>query len=131
MPQPTLNPRIQSVSVGIRKLISVNIYPLAFGDELTLTNIGKEMFLNFTSLPEEEQNIESLINTIFQSLSENIDKMVALIIDRDEWEASWKTTYPDKPPCDFLKQVDNDQMLQIVEVVYKANFAEAEKKASG
>lgn len=118
-----LNPRVHTTQVGIRQLYEINIYPLSFGDEIALLDILSTSIIRYGSLPREEQTDIALAQIITEFIKNNIGQIISLVIDQDEWNDLSESK-------DFMKCLDNVQLLDIIQMIYDMNFGEeVQKKA--
>jgi hypothetical protein len=119
----SLNPRVVTKQIGIRKLYTVNVYPLSFGDELTLLDMFSTALMGFLSLSKEDQTDMALAQAATDFIKNNISKVIKLVIDEDEWSTVSESK-------DLMKCFDNVQLLDLVQTIYDMNFGdEVQKKA--
>ena len=106
-----LNPLIKEVTIGVRALRSIKLYPLSMADQLSLSAILvktiQEMYGKMT-----EDNIV-FAEAIQKAISENIGKVLAFATDEGE---------------SLLKEISNEQALEIAEMIYDMNYGILEKK---
>lgn len=111
-----LNPQIASVTIGVRNLRKISIYPLAVGDQLSLTSM---ISAAISVLSESDDDIETAGITI-KLIEENLPIILEFITD---------TT--DETPEQLLKDITNTQAVDIAEIVYEQNYATLIKKVQG
>jgi len=111
-----LNPQIASVTIGVRNLRKINIYPLALGDQLSVTNILKEGFI---AISGADDDIE-MAGIVVGLLEQNIPMILEFITDSDKF-----------PTTELIKDVTNTQAVEIAEIVYEQNYASLIKKVKG
>jgi hypothetical protein len=117
-----LNPRAKILTIGTRKLKNISIYPLSFADEGKFIDEIIQAFIRFMALPEEERSNAVLITMANDLINTNIPKILSFIIDQEEIENAFGAG------ANILSYVDNDQLLDIVRVVYDQNFGEQIQK---
>jgi hypothetical protein len=117
-----LNPRAKILTIGTRKLKNVSIYPLSFADEGKFVDEIIQAFIRFMAIPEEERSNAVLITMANDLINTNIPKILSFIIDQEEIESAFGAG------ANILSYVDNDQLLDIVRVVYDQNFGEQIQK---
>jgi hypothetical protein len=106
-----LNPQIKEAVIGIRKLRKIKIYPLSIADQSKLTNNISSAIFEVQSVRDED-NIK-ILSVIKDTISDNIGKIMTFISDENE---------------EVLTDITNDQLLDIIEIVFEANYASLEKK---
>jgi hypothetical protein len=119
-----VNPKVKNVMIGIKKPYQIKIYPLSVSDELQFVEILRDSTASLYTGGTEAEFLES----IFSAISRNIETLIFLVVDKDEWEANFPDV--DSKP-DIFKHIDNDQLITIAEIIYEVNFVELIKKASG
>lgn len=117
-----LNPRAKILTIGTRKLKNISIYPLSFADEGKFVDEIIQAFIRFMALPEEERSNAVLITMANDLINTNIPKILSFIIDQEEIEKAFGAG------ANILSYVDNDQLLDIVRIVYDQNFGESIQK---
>jgi hypothetical protein len=117
-----LNPRAKTLTIGTRKLKNISIYPLSFADEGKFVDEIIQAFIRFMAIPEEERSNAVLITMANDLINTNIPKILSFIIDQEEIEKAFGAG------ANILSYVDNDQLLDIVRVVYDQNFGESIQK---
>lgn len=122
-PLAKLNPRVVTKQVGVKKLYDVNIYPLSYGDEMEVLDIFSTALVQFFSMPKEEQTEAAMAQAITEFIKTNLPMIIKYCIDEEEW-----STVSDGK--DFMKCLDNVQLLDIIATMYDMNFGEmVQKKA--
>lgn len=111
-----LNPQIANVTIGVRSLRKISIYPLALGDQLSVTNILKE---GFVAISAAEDDVE-MAGIVVGLLEQNIPLILEFISDPEEI-----------PTDDLIKDITNTQAVEIAEIVYEQNYASLIKKVKG
>jgi len=112
-----LNPEIPEVTIGIRNLRKVKIYPLSLADELTLKDMISKILVEFGKMdPNSTALTPELVQFLIDTISDNIGKIIPMVMEEETVEV--------------LKDITNYQALEIVGHVYQQNFKreEIEKK---
>lgn len=110
-----LNPQITTVTIGRRDLKEIEIYPLAVGDQLSMTSIVQEAINIFVEAMGDAEVIGGAVALIL----ENIPIILSYVIDN-----------PDDS-TDLLKDITNEQAIEISEIVYEQNYSSLVKKVKG
>lgn len=110
-----LNPQITMVTIGRRDLKEIEIYPLAVGDQLAMTSIVTEGINMFVEAIGDAEVIGGAVSLIL----ENIPTILSYVIDN-----------PDDTN-DLLKDITNEQAIEISEIVYEQNYSSLVKKVRG
>lgn len=113
MSEPTLNPQIKEIEVGIRNLRNIKIYPLSVRDQLKAKEIIKSALDTLFSV-SQERTVDDMvfISFIVDTVTKHIEDIVPLVTD-------CKITEED----DLLSDITNKQFTQLVEIVYEENFS--------
>lgn len=106
-----LNPQIREVIIGIKKLRKISIYPLSISDQSKLTSSISTAVLEVMAV-KDEGNIK-ILSVVKDLISDNISKILSFVSDEGE---------------KVLEEISNDQLLDIIEVVFEVNYASLEKK---
>ena len=114
--QSQLNPQISDVEIGVRYLRNIPVYPLAVGDQLSLTSIITEAI---AVLADSTDDIETA-GIAIHLIEKNIPILLEFITDTDN-----------ETPAQILKDVTNTQAVDIAEIVYEQNYANLIKKVRG
>jgi hypothetical protein len=117
-----LNPKVKKLTVGIRKIRDISIYPLSFSDETKFLDEVIQSFLGFVSLPEAERTNTVLVNKINEVINTNLPRVISFVVDQEEIEKAFG------PGSNILSNVDNDQLFDIVQIIYDQNFGESIQK---
>jgi len=108
-----INPRIRSVNIGIRSLRKIKIYPLSMHDQkelIALVNkILKSLFESNKKIGKTDDKNLIFISHVVKAIEDNIEELLAYAA-------------PDEDITKFMKDVDNDQLSEIVGHVYRDNF---------
>jgi hypothetical protein len=111
-----LNPQIASVTIGVRTLRKINIYPLSLGDQLSTTNILTEAFVAIAGASDDVEVAGAAVKLIEQ----NFPLIIEFITDAEKDTAH-----------EYLKDITNAQAVEIAEIVYEQNYASLIKKVKG
>ena len=110
-----INPQIKSVEIGILKLRKIKIYPLSMSNQLSLTDIINEAMKSFfeSSKGSEDENLV-FVSFIVKTIQDNIKVILKFIT-------------PDEKPEAVMKEITNQQLSEIVRIVYQDNYEEPVK----
>ena len=111
-----INPQVRSVTIGKRTLRKISIYPLSLGDQLDLTDLINQAVNSFLQLSPDmsDEAMIQFVAFVLKLIKENIDRLLEMITSEG---------------VTILKEITNEQLMDIVEVVYKDNFEGPIKKA--
>lgn len=110
-----INPQIKSVEVGILNLRKIKIYPLSMSDQLSLTDVINEAMKSFFEADRGGEN-ENLVfvSFIVKTIQDNIDRIFKFIA-------------PGETPSKLMKEITNNQLSEIVRIIYQDNYEEPVK----
>lgn len=111
-----LNPQIATAEVGRRNLRKIDIYPLAVGDQLSMTSVINEAIIAFADVVTDFE----LAGSVIQVLTDNIPLILDFVIDKETEKTE-----------DLLKDITNDQAIEIAEIVYEQNYKSLFAKVKG
>lgn len=120
------NPRIREVEVGIRDLKKIKVFPLAIGDELAVSDLISETLTQFFSQKVDDIN-KKVIDFFIGTVTSNLLKVLDFITDED----NLKSAGYENGIKDLIKDLDNDQLVDMFEIVYKNNFERIVKNLKG
>jgi len=105
-----INPQIKSVEIGILKLRKIKIYPLSMADQLELTELINKAIKSFfeSSKGGEDKNLV-FVSFIVKTIQDNIHKILGFVS-------------PDEKPEAIMKEISNQQLSEIVKIVYQDNY---------
>jgi hypothetical protein len=111
-----VNPQITEAEIGVRILRKIKIYPLSMADQLTITDVISEAMQAFFTMQDagKEDISPEFIAFAVQLLKDNIDRIIEMVTGED----------PEK----VKKDLTNDQLSDIVTIVYTNNFEGPLKK---
>lgn len=112
-----LNPDIQEIVVGIRKLRRIKIYPLSVVDQLKITDIVQEAIGIF--LANKESNDVAFVALFIALIKTNASKILSLVID------------PEENPDKILEEMTNNQLSEFGTILYQVNYEVISKNVSG
>jgi len=123
MPEPRLNPDIRDLDIGVRELRTITIYPLSFRDQEKVTAIIKDTLSAFgdvtktvdldpeTGLPlDSKQMLVELVTFVISAIESNLEGIVKL------------TLADEKGNKDIFKEITNNQMIRLCEIIYEVNY---------
>jgi len=107
-----VNPRIVDVEIGIHNLRKIKVYPLSMHDQKQLTKlideVLKSIFKDDGGKSKDDKNL-IMVSRAVKAIEENIEPIFKFVL-------------PDENIPKLMKELDNDQLSQIVEVVYNTNY---------
>jgi hypothetical protein len=106
-----LNPLIREATIGVRELRSIKLYPLSMADQLSLSAILVKTIQEIYTKREEDNIVFAA--SIQTAISENLGKILTFVTDEGEI---------------LLKEISNEQALEISEMIYDMNYGILEKK---
>ena len=114
-----INPRVREVEVGIRNLRKIKVYPLSMADQMKLTKLINDALQTFFNLDEAKGDEGKLQFAAFMvsTIETNINKLIKIVC-------------PDETPSQLLKEMDNEQLSQIVTHVYRDNYEQPVKNVT-
>jgi hypothetical protein len=110
--QKDINPQVKSVKIGVRTLRKVPVYPLSVADQLEITDLVTDAISAFFSLQVDEKMEgppAEFIAFMFSLIKENIGELIVKITGEEDSD-------------EILSEITNDQMAEIIAIVYKENF---------
>ena len=116
-----LNPEIQQVKVGVRKLREIDVYPLSVGDQFKMSDILTGALQGFVSATSGENADLVVASVLAEAIKQNLGKVLALVIDEKDF----------KNEETFLADITNNQLADIAVIVYETNYAPLQKKIRG
>jgi hypothetical protein len=108
-----VNPRITKVNIGIRNPGKLTIYPLSLHDQIEMDDIIRGAIEKIASTTLSEV---AFISAILQLIKDNIQTILKLA-----------TGKLDEEVLTVMKEIDNVQFIDIVNVIYEKNYKEAGK----
>ena len=108
-----LAPDIRKTTIGIRKPKEIIVYPISIASENELLTEFVSLFSSFTDLSGVSD--AELINTIKDSIFENIEQIIAHVTEEEI----------------DLNEVTNNQLLALGEIVFEVNFEVLLKNGKG
>ena len=108
-----VNPRIVDVEIGIRSLRKIKVYPLSMHDQKELTKkidvILKSIFSESKGAKSKEDNNLIMVSKAVKAIEDNIEPIFKFVL-------------PDENIPKLMKELDNNQLSQIIEIVYNTNY---------
>lgn len=114
MPEGRLNPQIKTISIGVKELKEIKLYPLSMADQLTMTNIITTALQEFFDQGGAAKSEYVFAKFVAELIEANLGTILKMITD--EGEAN-------------LEKITNNQAVEIAEIVYEVNFGSLVKKA--
>ncbi len=110
-----LNPQIAVISVGIKQLREVTIYPLSLADQFKVTDLVISVFNQFSTVTDKKGIKEhELVTQAIKLVEENLQKILGLVTDK-----SANITFD---------ELSNDQFSDLVILIYETNYEASLKK---
>lgn len=111
--QVNLNPDVRELTIGVRELRKVTMYPLSVRDQLNTTSIVVGAVSTFFRAYD---NVDAVPETDFamfisQLVSGNMDPVIRMVLADES---------PDK---DVLAEMTNRQLEEFVKAVYEVNYS--------
>ena len=110
-----LNPQVKEVIIGIKKFREIKIYPLSLADQTKLTSLIATVFVKLIA-SKDSSNVE-FIQEVRTVLEENICEILSIVTEEDGRE--------------LAKEITNEQIADIIEILYDVNYGVLEKKVKG
>jgi len=111
------NPQITDVDIGIRNLRKIVIYPLSMADQLSTTDLITEAMQTFFASKDEKD--EEFIRVLVDLIKNNLGKIIGYATGGDE------------DGEELLKEITNEQAVDIAEILYDVNYENISKKVQG
>lgn len=108
-----LNPQIATTTIGRRNLRKIKIFPMSVGDQLSMTGIIAQVISALDTTSEDYETVGAVLLLI----QEHIPTILEYIIDTDSENSE-----------ELLKDITNDQLVDIAQIVYEQNYASLAKK---
>jgi len=120
-----LNPQIREVTIGVRNLRNIKIYPMSMADQTRFIKLIEEVLNTyFAQLKGEEElsadKLPAFIMSLTDVVGKNIKDLMNIVIDPEEISAD-----------DFFNDTTNTQMSEIVTHIVQDNFEEPSKNVMG
>ena len=114
-----INPQVKEAKIGVRTLRKIPIYPLAVADQLDLTDIITDAIGVYFSLAAEGKaeggTPTEFVVFVIGLIKENFADIVTNVTGEADSDA-------------ILREMTNDQLATIIEIVYKENYEGPLKK---
>lgn len=127
--QKQLNPRVRPMQIGIRTLRKIQIYPLAFGDELEMTDLINQALQAFFMGPQGQGEQEGEFadgDTLVEPAAADMDAdFVVFMVNmvRENFKRILELAAADEQDIDaLLKDMDNYQVSEAAAIVVEQNF---------
>jgi hypothetical protein len=111
-----INPKVKSVTIGIKTLRDIKIYPLSVRDQLNISDIIVNGIKDFYAdgMIKSEAAVASWLIDLIQN---NVSKIIEFVTDKEEIGDS-----------DIFAELTNEQLVELVDIIYEANFGAVSKK---
>lgn len=104
-----INPQITTLTIGVRDLREIEVYPLSLGDELKFMKVvGEALQKYFGENPEGDDRVAAAF--IAEIVEENLPTLISLVTD----EVS-------------LDDITNTQAVELAEIIIDTNFGDISK----
>lgn len=104
-----LNPQITDITIGIRNLRTIKIFPLSVADQLQATDLVTSALQTFMMNKEGMADL-AFVAFLLEQVKTNASEILKMVLDTDE------------NAKEVLKEITNDQMMLIVQTIYKVNY---------
>lgn len=110
-----LNPQVRTVTIGVRTLRKIKVYPLSLKDQLDLSDLIVESLQKYNEIVADTkkpdiQVLSEVAEFVINLINENIDSLIDKVTDREE-------------DVNLLEQITNDQAFEIGQIIYEVNFS--------
>lgn len=107
-----LNPQIRTVTIGVKELRSIKIYPLSMADQTKMVEVLKGIISRiFERQDDPDVNDMVIADLVIEEIKENLPTLLKYITEEEL----------------TLDELTNYQFTEIVGHVYKDNFEDASK----
>jgi len=111
-----LNPQVATVTIGVRNLRKIKLYPLAVGDQMRMTTlVGSAISAFVTS--KEAANEAAMIGFFLNLINNNLTKFLGLAICERPDE---NDKYPKSE--ELLCDITNVQASEIAKYIFEVNY---------
>ena len=131
-----INPVVVRVSIGKKELREIEILPLSVADQFQMSDLISDCVGNLAKIaPNAEDAV--LVGMVFETVRKNLWRIIGLIVREDGGNTvSILTKAMDfilrrKPGNRLLKDITNDQAMEIARIVYTTNYEQFIKKVQG
>lgn len=104
-----LNPQITDITIGIRNLRTIKIFPLSVADQLQATDLVTSALQTFMMNKDGMADL-AFVAFLLEQVKTNASEILKMVLDTDE------------NAKEVLKEITNDQMMLIVQTIYKVNY---------
>jgi len=111
-----INPQIKKLTIGIRKLRDISIYPLSVRDQLKLSEIIVGGIKEFYGTDDDKSDA-AIGAWLMGMVEKNMDKILGFIVDKTEIGE-----------LDLFSEMSNDQLVSLVDIIYDVNYGSISKK---
>ena len=111
-----LNPDIKNVSIGVRKLYNLTVFPLSFGQQIELSNLIGDAVAGFYQ--KKAIKDAEFVAFLVKVIGENATRILEMVTDPDEI----KEIVKDSEKKELIDNITNKQLIEISEIIYEDNF---------
>jgi len=113
-----LNPKVKTLDIGIRNPMTITLYPLSVAGQFRMTDLITDAFNSAMSMTTDDaRNPMAWVTTIVGTLQRNSAESLTL------------ATCGEHKGEDLLEEIDNDQFLEVMEIIFEVNYQRAIEKA--
>lgn len=112
-----INPQAQILTIGIKSLRNITIWPLSVGDQISMSSIISKSAAEFFA--KDEQSEAALFQFGLDKIIEHIKEILKLILDENE------------DADQVLRNMNNDQLIGLAELIFQMNYERSVKNAKG
>lgn len=123
------NPQIRRVSIGRKSQREIEILPLSISDQFRLSDLLNEA-LQFLLGTSNKSNI-AFMGFVIGLIQRNLNKILDMSTDisKPGWLKNLGRRCLGKPPIKpLLRDITNEQALEIAVIIYEINYSEIVKK---
>lgn len=102
-----MNPQIKELTIGIRELRTITVYPLSVADQLKMSQIVLDALNVFFSSKDKKINDTEFMAFLQEFLFTNLGKIIKLATDESE---------------EVLEEMTNLQASELAKIIYEVNY---------
>ncbi len=100
-----LNPQIMTVTIGVRELREISIYPLSMADQLQVTDLVAAAIKGYVETGDQSEL--GVATFVAEAIKENVSLLLKKATDEGE---------------EALSEITNMQATNIAEIIYEVNY---------